>query len=122
VDRRTVFFHNGVYHSLEQVLEFYNLRAVAPGKIYPHGADGKVALYDDLPKAYWSNVDTTDAPFNRHVGDSPPLTQQDIEDIIAFLHTLDDGYATNRARTDPPSAGAGRVTGSGSAKPDAGGR
>ena len=93
VDRRSVFFHNGVYHTLKQVLDFYNLRSVAPGRIYPHGADGKVALYDDLPRAYRANVDTTDAPFNLHAGDPPPLSDRDIQDIIAFLNTLDDGYA-----------------------------
>lgn len=94
VDRRAVFFHNGVYHSLTQVLDFYNLRSVAPQKIYPRGANGKLELYNDLPVAYQRNVDTTDAPFNRHVGDPPPLTAQDIRDIIAFLHTLDDGYTS----------------------------
>lgn len=97
VDRRAVFFHNGVYHTLKQVLDFYNLRAVAPAKIYPRDANGNVALYNDIPAAYRGNVDTTDAPFDRHPGDPPPLTAQDIQDIIAFLHTLDDGY------TPPPS-------------------
>ena len=94
VDRRRVFFHNGVYRTLRQVLEFYNLRAVAPRKIYPRGADGRVAIDDDLPAAYRGNIDTADAPFDRHIGDPPPLSGQDIDDLIAFLHTLDDGYAT----------------------------
>ncbi|MEW9573458.1 cytochrome-c peroxidase [Rhodanobacter sp. Si-c] len=96
VDRRAVFFHNGVYRSLAQVLDFYNLRSVAPEKIYPRDAHGKLQVYDDLPTAYQANVDTADAPFNRHVGDPAPLTAQDIRDLIAFLHTLDDGY---RAQT-----------------------
>ncbi|MDE2054341.1 MAG: cytochrome-c peroxidase [Xanthomonadaceae bacterium] len=105
VDRRTVFFHNGAYHSLEQVLAFYNLRSVRPGKVYPHDAKGKVEVYNDLPNAYWSNVDTTDAPFNRKVGDPPALTQRDIHDIIAFLHTLDDGYTTKQVRRTTAQAG-----------------
>lgn len=92
VDRRAVFFHNGVYHTLKQVLDFYNLRNVAPEKVYPHDAAGKPELYNDIPVAYQRNVDITDAPFDRHVGDPPPLTEQDIQDIIAFIHTLDDGY------------------------------
>ncbi|MFK2873911.1 cytochrome-c peroxidase [Dyella lipolytica] len=92
VDKRAVFFHNGVYHSLTQVLDFYNLRSVTPAKIYPHDASGKLDLYNDIPAAYQSNVDTTDAPLDRHVGDPPPLTARDIQDIITFLHTLDDGY------------------------------
>jgi len=98
VDRRAVFFHNGVYHSLTQVLDFYNLRSVAPEKIYPHDAQGRVRVYDDLPGAYKANVDTADAPFNRRVGEPAPLTVQDIRDIIAFLHTLDDGYQAKVAR------------------------
>jgi cytochrome c peroxidase len=92
VDKRAVFFHNGMYHTLTQVLDFYNLRSVTPEKIYPRDATGKLALYNDIPAAYQGNVDTADAPFNRHVGDPPALTAQDIQDIIAFLHTLDDGY------------------------------
>ncbi|MFK2901602.1 cytochrome-c peroxidase [Dyella jejuensis] len=96
VDKRAVFFHNGIYHSLTQVLDFYNLRNVAPQKIYPHDAHGKLELYNDIPVAYQGNVDTTDAPFDRHAGDAPPLTTQDIRDIIAFLHTLDDGYQQGR--------------------------
>jgi cytochrome c peroxidase len=92
VDRRSVFFHNGVYHTLKQVLDFYNLRSTAPDKIYPPGADGKLAQYNDMPSTYRGNIDTTDAPFNLHVGDPPPMTDQDIRDIITFLHTLDDGY------------------------------
>jgi cytochrome c peroxidase len=102
VDRRQVFFHNGVYRTLEQVLDFYNLRAVAPEKVYPRRADGTLALYDDLPAAYHANLDTTDAPFDRHVGDPPALTDQDIRDVIAFLHTLDDGYGTTAGQRPFP--------------------
>lgn len=92
VDRRSVFFHNGVYHTLKQVLDFYNLRSVQPQKIYPRDRHGQVALYNDIPKSMRSNIDVTDAPFDRHVGDAPALTARDIDDIIAFIHTLDDGY------------------------------
>ncbi|WP_426700121.1 cytochrome-c peroxidase [Rhodanobacter sp. Col0626] len=98
VDRRQVFFHNGIYHTLKQVLDFYNLRAVAPEKIYPRDANGKPAPYNDLPAAYRANVDTTDAPFDRHVGDKPALTDQDIQDIITFLHTLNDGYTSREGK------------------------
>ncbi len=89
--RRGVYFHNGVYHDLKQVMDFYNLRDVQPGRIYPHDATGKVLKFDDLPPQYRANVDVADAPFDRKAGDKPALNDGEIADIIAFLHTLDDG-------------------------------
>ncbi|MBU9640268.1 cytochrome-c peroxidase [Burkholderia gladioli] len=87
---RHVFFHNGIYHDLQHVMDFYNERNTNPGKFYPRGADGKVHKYDDIPARYLANVDVTDAPFDRKFGDQPAMTQDDIKDIIAFLQTLDD--------------------------------
>lgn len=89
---RKVFFHNGMYHSLQDVLDFYNFRDTNPDKIYPKAADGTVEKFDDLPKKYWDNIDSSDPPFNRHLGDEPALTHGEEEDIIAFLKTLTDGY------------------------------
>jgi cytochrome c peroxidase len=39
-----------------------------------------------------ANIDVTDAPFDRKFGDKPAMTDQEMKDIIAFLHTLNDGY------------------------------
>lgn len=89
---RHAFFHNGVYHSLDQVLTFYNLRDIEPGKIYPHDRQGHVAQYDDLPAKYHANIDKADAPFDRKPGDAPSMTESDMKDIVAFLQTLTDGY------------------------------
>jgi cytochrome c peroxidase len=89
---RGVFFHNGVYHNLKQVMDFYNLRNTSPEKIYPHDASGKVLAYDDLPAKYHANIDVADAPFDRKLGDKPAMTDEDINDIIAFVKTLNDGY------------------------------
>ncbi|AJY10809.1 cytochrome-c peroxidase [Burkholderia dolosa] len=87
---RHVFFHNGVFHTLDQVMAFYNERSIAPQKFYPRGPDGKVDEYDDIPPKYRANVDVKDAPFDRKPGDTPAMTAQDIEDIEAFLGTLTD--------------------------------
>jgi cytochrome c peroxidase len=89
---RQVFFHNGVYHTLDQVMTFYNVRNTDPAKIYPRGPDGKVQQFNDIPKQYLANVDFTDAPFDRKFGEKPAMNDQDIHDIIAFLQTLNDGY------------------------------
>lgn len=92
VATRHVFFHNGVYHTLQQVLDFYDFRDVAPAKIYPRGQGGKVAKYDDIPPRYRANVDVSDPPFDRSLGDKPAMSPEDERDIIAFLKTLTDGY------------------------------
>lgn len=89
---RKAFFHNGVYGTLEQVIAFYNERDLAPGKIYPRDARGKVEQYDDLPARYHGNIDKADAPFDRKPGDPLAMTEADIADLVAFLHTLTDGY------------------------------
>ncbi|HTR76470.1 MAG TPA: cytochrome c peroxidase [Gemmatimonadaceae bacterium] len=98
---RTAFFHNGVYHSLDQVLRFYNQRDTRPETIYPIGADRRVRKFDDLPAAYRKNVDVTDPPFNRAAGDPLAMSPQDIQDVIAFLGTLTDGYVWKPGRTPP---------------------
>jgi cytochrome c peroxidase len=95
---RHAFFHNGVYHSLQQVLDFYNLRDVQPGRIYPKDASGAVQRFNDLPARWQANVDTRDPPFGRHAGEMPPMSAQDERDIIAFLGTLTDGDAAPDAR------------------------
>ncbi len=92
---RHVYFHNGVYHDLKQVMDFYNLRNTDPGKIYPRDASGKVQVYNDIPKAWQANVDYADAPFDRKPTDQPAMSEQDIQDIIAFIGTLNDGYKPN---------------------------
>ena len=89
---RKAFFHNGVFHSLQEVMDFYNFRDTNPERVYPRAVDGGVAKYDDLPAKYHANVDVSDPPFDRHPGDAPAMTAQDEADIIAFLNTLTDGY------------------------------
>jgi cytochrome c peroxidase len=92
VATRHAFFHNGVYHDLKQVMDFYNLRNTSPEKIYPLDAAGKPQKYDDLPAKYHANIDVADAPFDRKLGEKPAMSDDDIKDIIAFMNTLTDGY------------------------------
>ena len=92
VDTRKVFFHNGVFRSLDQVLHFYVERETDPGKWYPKLPDGEIDRYDDLPSQYRGNVDVVDAPHDRKFGEKPALDDGEIADIVAFLGTLNDGY------------------------------
>ncbi|WP_242011660.1 cytochrome-c peroxidase [Acetobacter fallax] len=87
---RHVFFHNGVFHSLKQVLDFYVLRELKPERFYAAKQNGHPLMYDDLPTKYKHNIDKTDAPFDRKPGDNPALSDQEIDDIIVFLKTLTD--------------------------------
>ena len=92
VATRKVFFHNGVFHSLDEVMHFYVERETNPGKWYPKLATGEIDRYNDLPSKYKPNVDVADAPFDRKQGDAPALDDAEIADVIAFLQTLTDGY------------------------------
>jgi len=91
VAMRKTFFHNGVFHSLRQAIEFYVERDTDPGKWYGRNPDGSVDKYDDLPAIYRGNVNT-DPPFGGKPGDRPALDEAEIGDLIAFLQTLNDGY------------------------------
>lgn len=88
---RGAFFHNGVFHSLADVLRFYVLRDVQPARFYPRNPDGSVRKFDDLLPQYHGNVNT-EAPFASQPGGRPRLSEADIRDVVAFLKTLTDGY------------------------------
>jgi cytochrome c peroxidase len=106
VATRRVFFHNGEVHSLEDAVRFYVERETRPEKWYPRRADGTVVMYDDLPAADQGNVDVKDAPFNRHRGEQPALSDQEIKDVVAFLNTLTDGYQPAASTAAPASLAA----------------
>src|SRR5262249_52046337 len=90
VATRRTFFHNGVLHALRDVVAFYAQRDSAPEKWYPRDANGQIRMFDDLPPAYRVNVDQL-PPFGRRPGDPAALTDQEIDDVVAFLGTLTDG-------------------------------
>jgi cytochrome c peroxidase len=91
VSRRSVFFHNGMFTRLEDVLRFYAQRDVNAGQFYPRDPFGQVDKFNDLPRAYWPNVNV-DPPFGGHNGDAPAFSDAEAADIIVFLRALDDGY------------------------------
>jgi cytochrome c peroxidase len=82
---RQSFGHNGVYKQLRDVVAFYASRAVAPGRIYPPGQK-----FDDLPAKYAVNVNVYAPVYNRPEGAPPPLSDDEIDAIVAFLKTLTD--------------------------------
>ncbi len=89
---RQVFFHNGRFHAMDEVLHFYAERDTDPTKWYSR-VNGKAVAFDDLPARHRPNVDHVDVPFTLRAGQRPLLSDADIEDLAAFLKTLDDGYS-----------------------------
>ena len=91
VATRHVFFHNGRFHTLDDALRFYVQRDTDPGKWYPH--PGGPQRFDDLPVSYQGNVDHRNAPMTNHKGGRPVWNEAQIQDVEAFLKTLNDADA-----------------------------
>ncbi len=91
VARTAPYFHNGAIASLRDVVEFYVTRDTSPGDWYPSGASGP-HRFDDLPAGLVAAVNTSEVPYDRKPGEQPALTPAEIDDVVAFLRTLDDGY------------------------------
>ena len=103
VATRQVFLHNGVFKSLDDVIHFYAERDSKPEKWYLK-THGKIELYNDLPKKYRNNVDHITAPFNRKKTSDTVMTEAEMQDLLAFLKTLDDGYRKTTTQSTPSKA------------------
>jgi cytochrome c peroxidase len=109
VATRQVFFHNGLFKNLRDAIRFYVRRDTHPEEFYPRGADGALRKFDDLLPELARNVNTSEVPYDRRPGQAPRLDDAEIDDLVAFLGTLTDGYdaatdTADPARNLPPSA------------------
>ena len=86
------YFHNGKFATLREVVSFYVRRDTNPEEFYPIGNDGLPQKFNDQPDEYKGNVNTSEVPYNRHEGELPALSSSEIDDVVAFLNTLTDGY------------------------------
>jgi cytochrome c peroxidase len=102
---RRTFFHNGRFHDLREVVEFYVTRDITPARWYAKSADGHVSPYDDLPVQYDANINR-DSPFEgQKPGVKPRLDAHEIDDVVAFMKTLTDGFvASNPYRAERAKA------------------
>jgi cytochrome c peroxidase len=91
VATRHAFFHNGVIHSLEQAIRFYNTRDTRP-ELWYSTVGGRMQKFDDLPASYRKNLDKQLPLDGRAAGSAPPMTEQQVRDLICFLYTLTDDY------------------------------
>lgn len=99
---RRVFYHNGLVTSLRDAIRFYAERDAHPERWYPRAADGSITKFDDLPAGYHANVEM-DVPFGQPAGTEGSLSEADIDDLVAFLGTLTDGFGTTEAAPSPVS-------------------
>ena len=111
------YFHNGVFKTIHEVVEWYVTRDInnntgnnpAPVDAGPNGnpyfplgtfyvnADGTPDLlqYNDLPVDFDANVNIAEVPYTPPTfegGQAPTLTASEIDAVVAFLCTLTDGY------------------------------
>jgi cytochrome c peroxidase len=91
VATRHTFFHNGVFHRLDEAVRFYAQRDLHPERYYPHDAAGHAQKFDDLPERYRENIND-EVPFTPPIEGKPALSEREIADVVAFLRTLTDGY------------------------------
>ena len=74
--------HNGYFHSLKEIVHFYNTRDVLPRCQRNDPGEGETC---------WPAPETTINMNKSHTGDLH-LTDADEDAIVAFLTTLSDGY------------------------------
>lgn len=104
------YFHNGAFATLAEAIRFYVRRDTDPAQWYPAAAHAsEIVKFDDLPAAfgghfvvdldvagsdagYRGNVNTVEVPYDRRLGDSPALNDEEIAKVVAFVCTLTDGY------------------------------
>lgn len=101
VATRPVFFHNGLFTTLRDAVRFYVRRDTNPDEFYPPDANGVVQKFNDLPAAMHRNVNIQEVPYDRHPGQAPHLNDAEIDDLIAFIGTLTDGYDALTNTSDP---------------------
>ncbi|MEK0416556.1 MAG: hypothetical protein RI949_562 [Pseudomonadota bacterium] len=94
---RQAYFHNGYFKTLKEALIFYVQRDTQPEKWYPLNPDGTVNKFNDLPSALQGNVNISEAPYDRRVGELPALSDAEVDDVITFLRTLTDGWMPSRS-------------------------
>jgi cytochrome c peroxidase len=84
------YFHNGIFSDLRDAVAFYVTRDTNPGLWFPRDAENKVQKFDDTTKAGLPNVNASEVPYDRKLGDKPRLTDNEIDAVVAFLKTLTD--------------------------------
>lgn len=86
------YMHNGTFKTLREAVAFYATRDTQPQDWFPNAEK-----FNDLPVQMRGNVDTSKRPYHRKKGKRAALKDDEIDDIVAFLNTLTDGYQAPQA-------------------------
>jgi cytochrome c peroxidase len=86
VTRKTAYLHNGVFSRLRDVVAFYATRETEPARWYTE------RKYDDTPAEYVPNINVKEVPYSATPQTGAFLDDDEIDAIVAFLGTLEDGY------------------------------
>src|ERR1700720_171836 len=84
------YMHNGYFKSLKEVVHFYNTRDVLP-KCKPGDPGEKITCWPEPEDP---------ANLNKRQLGNLKLTDQEEDDLVAFLKTLTDGYKVPSPRSD----------------------
>ena len=90
LSRTAPYMHNGYFSSLKALVEFYSTRDLKPACKNPF--TGETAA---LARGCWP-VPEIAATVNRNELGNLSLSAHDVDDVVAFLGTLDDGWQPPR--------------------------
>jgi cytochrome c peroxidase len=89
ISKSAPYMHNGYFANLRDVVEFYNTRdtkAVCTQK--------NISVENAKKLNCWPAAETPETMNKEELGNLR-LTEQEVDDIVVFLKTLDDGYKKN---------------------------
>ena len=84
IERTGPYMHNGYFKTLRGVVEFYNTRDVLPTCSNPWASEEEARKLRCWPRAEIN--DNVNHDELGHLG----LTSEEMDDLLAFLHTLND--------------------------------
>lgn len=86
------YMHNGYFRTLRGVVDFYNTRDTKPRCDDPFTVEASAIAQNCWPVAEVENNVNTDELGNLR------LTDEEVDDIVAYLHTLTDGWRPRGGR------------------------
>ena len=90
------YMHNGYFQDLRNVVDFYNTRDVKPACPNPLTSEAEA-----LQQSCWPAAEIKENVNKDELGNLK-LTEQEVDDIVAFMLTLTDGYVPGASSSKNP--------------------